>query len=458
MAAVVTHRLKKQLLDTIYTEITGATERYYVAIGRSEAWDSSETVPTPTDSFRTERNFRLSSQSLKKVVDVSYVIPRHNWTTGTLYSAYDDSYVGVPTNAHYVLTEDNQVYLCLRQGKNAQGTSVTSTVKPTGTSALPLKTSDGYVWKFMYALTGATSTKFLSSNFMPVQFITDSAGDPSLSSIDVLQATVQEAAVKGQVINAVVTDGGSGYTSAPSITFEGNGTGAAATAFVHNGVVVKIEMDSSADSALSLGKNYDYANIKFSGGGGTGAKARVNLSHDSGIGANPIIDLRSPSLMLNVKPAGAENGDFIVANQDFRQIALIKTPTRHADSAYTPTTGRALRYLELTSVSDAGSFSRDVTITGSTSGAQALIDDIDSDRLYVHQNEDTGFTKFVEGEAITGGGQTGSLTAAGEDSDTDAFYNDDIDQFSGSILYVENRAPVERTTTQTEDIKAVITL
>ena len=458
MAAVVTHRLKKQLLDTIHSEISDATERYFVAIGRSEAWDSSETVPTPTDSFRTERNFRLSSQSLKQIVDVSYVVPRHNWTTGTIYSAYDDSYVGVPTNAHYVLTEDNQVYLCLRQGKNAQGTTVTSTVKPSGTSVLPLKTSDGYVWKFLYSLSGGTSQKFLSSNFMPVQYVGDSSNDPAISAVDALQAAVREAGVKGQVINVVVTGGGSGYTSAPTVSFEGNGTGAAATAFVHNGAGVKIEMDSSADSSLSLGKNYDFAGVKFTGGGGTGASARVNLSHDSGLGVNPIIDLRSPSLMLNAKPNGTENGDFIVSNQDFRQIAIIKRPTSHDDSAYSSLTGRALRYLELTSVSDAGSFSRDVTITGSTSGAKALIDDIDSDRLYVHQNEDTGFTKFVEGEAITGGGQTGSLTAANEDSDTDAFYNDDIDQFSGTILYVENRAPVERTTTQTEDIKAVITL
>jgi hypothetical protein len=162
--------------------------------------------------------------------------------------------------------------------------------------------------------------------------------------------------------------------------------------------------------------------------------------------------------MFNSKPSGTENGDFIVSNQDFRQIAILKRPLKYNDSDYTDDTGRLLRYLELTSVSDAGSFVRDVLITGQTSGAKALIDDIDSDRLYAHQSEATGFASFLEGEVITGGGQTGSLTVAGEDADSDAFYNDDVHRFNNDILYIENRAPVERTSTQTEDIKAVITL
>lgn len=458
MTAIVTNKLKKQLLDTVYDEITSASDRYYMAIGRSEAWDSAETVPTPTNSYRTVRNFRLSGQSIKQITDVSYVVPRHNWTSGTIYNAYDDDLSGVPSNSFYVITEDNQVYICLRQGKNAQGVVVTSTVKPSGTTTIPFITSDGYTWKFLFSLSGTDSTRFLSANFMPVSKIADSSGSPSLTSIQAQQATVQEASTLGQIINAVVTAGGSGYTSPPSVTIQGNGTGSSMTAFVSGGSVVKLELDSSLDSGLTMGYGYDYAGIVFSGGGGTGAAARAVIGTDSGIGGNSIIDLRSTSLMFNSKPSGTENGDFIVSNQDFRQIAILKRPLKYNDSDYTDDTGRLLRYLELTSVSDAGSFVRDVLITGQTSGAKALIDDIDSDRLYAHQSEATGFASFLEGEVITGGGQTGSLTIAGEDADSDAFYNDDVHRFNNDILYIENRAPVERTSTQTEDIKAVITL
>lgn len=458
MAAVVTNRFKKQLLDTVFSDVTSNTNRYYVGVGKSDQYDSSDTVVNPANSLRDERNFRLAMQSVKKIADVSFVIPRHNWSSGSVYNAFDDNLSGIASNTYYVLTEDNQVYIVLQQGRNAQGVAVASTVKPAGTSTIPFRTSDGYKWKFLYALSGATSSKFLSANFLPLEEVTDSAASPSLNSIQALQANVRAAASKGQVTGVVVTNGGTGYTSAPSVTFRGDGTGAAATATVAGGAVVKIEMDSSQDSCLKMGHNFNFADVTLSGGGGTGCLTRVVLGPDSGLGVNPIKDLRSSSLMLNVKPAGAESKDWIVNGQDYRQIAIIKNPTDSADTIYTASTGRVLKFLLLTSASDAATFARDVTITGGNSGAKALIDDIDSDRIYAHQTEDTGFAKFNEGEPISGGGQNGTLKSAGFDTDSDAFTHDDVNRFSGEFLYLENRAAVARTADQTEDIKVIITL
>ena len=458
MGAIVTNKLKHQLLDTLYNEVSNATNRYYVAIGRSEVWDSAETVPTPTNTLRSVRNFRLSAQSIKQVTDVSFVIPRYNWVNGTVYQAWDDNLSGTPSNAYYVLTEDNQVYVCLRQGKDNNNQPAQSVEKPSSTSTKPFKMADGYVWKFMYSLSGATSAKFLSANFMPVEKVLDSSGSSSITTTQQEQAGIQEAATAGQILGVKLTDAGNGYTSAPTVTIVGNGTGASATATVSGGRITNIELDSSTDSALTFGHGYDYASISITGGGGTGGEARAIISSDSGIGGNPIVDFASSSLMFNVKPSGTENGDFIVANQDFRQIALIKTPKKYNDSDYTNNTGRLLRYMLVTSVGDAEAFSRDVTLTGATSGAKAILDDIDSDKLYAHQTEATGFTTFNEGETITGGGQSATLVSGGYDVDSDAFTNDDVNRFTYDVIYIENRAPVERTLTQTEDIKAVITL
>lgn len=460
MTAVVTKKLKKQLLDALKGEVDNASIKYYVGVGRSETWDSSDTPPAVTNSNRSLRNYRLSWQSVKEVAAVSFVIPRHNWTTGRTYNSWDDDLTGLPSNTYYVLTEDNQVYVCLQQGKNNSGQTVASTVKPTGTASIPFRTSDGYKWKFLYSLDGATASNFLSGNFLPVQFINDSSGSGALSTIQTQQAVIQEAATAGQVLGVVVSNGGTGFTSAPTVTIRGDGTGAAATATVAGGAVVKIEMDSSVDSCLTMGHGYKFADITLSGGGGTGVQSRVIIGPDSGLGKNPIEDLASNSLMFNTKPAGAENKDWIVNDQDYRQVALIKSPLKATspDSDFTGTTGKVLRYLELTSASDAATFSRDVTITGGNSGAKAIIDDIDSDRLYAHQSEATGFATFNEGEPISGGGASGTLTGAGEDADSDAFYNDDINRFTGDILYIENRAAVARTASQTEDIKVIITL
>ena len=460
MAAIVTNRLKKQLLDTVYNEITGANDRYYVGVGRSEQWDSADTVVNPANSLRAERNFRMAWQSVKRVADVSYVIPRYNWSTGTVYNAWDDDLSGTPSNAYYVLTEDNQVYVCLKAGKTAAGIAVASTVKPTGTATKPFRTSDGYVWKFMYGLSGATSSKYLSANFLPVEFVSDSSSSPAINTVQQQQATIQEAASKGQILGIFVSNGGTGFTSAPSVTIRGDGTGAAATAFVSGGSVVKIEMDSSQDSTMTMGHSYNYADITLTGGGGSGVVTRAIIGPDSGMGHNAIKDLRSSSIMFNVKPAGTEGKDWIVNDQDYRQVGLIKNPKSNNafDSDYTANTGRVLRYLLLTSAADAATFTRDVTVIGSNSGARAVIDDIDSDKMYAHQNETTGFAAFNEGEPITGGGSTGTLISAGADADNDAFYDDDVNRFSGELLYLENRAAVARTADQTEDIKVIITL
>ena len=54
---------------------------------------------------------------------------------------------------------------------------------------------------------------------------------------------------------------------------------------------------------------------------------------------------------------------------------------------------------------------------------------------------------------ILGGGTSATL-----DSANGFLRNGDIDKFSGEILYIENRAPVQRNSNQTEDLKVVITL
>ena len=465
MAAIITDPFKKQMVQTIFDEVSfpdsASTHRYYIGIGRSEQWDDSENVPTVTDTPRTIRNLRAGLQSIKSASDVSYVIPRYNWSSGAVYSAYDDDFASIPAvNSYYVLTEDNQVYVCLQQGKSSTGAAANSTVKPTGTSIKAFKTSDGYVWKFLYTLSATNANKFLSANFVPVEKILDSATlGRSHTVLEAQQLLVQDAAVPGQIIGIAVTSGGTGYTSgAPVVTIQGDGVRATATAVVSGGTVTKIELDSSTDSGITMGQGYNFASVSIAAppGSGTTALARAIIGPDSGMGNDPRDELKSTSLMFNTKPNGIEDSNFIVG-QDFRQVALIRDPKKPiTDSDYTTSSGKVLRFLKLQAAANVGFL--DATITGQNSGAKALIYEVDSDRLYFHQTEITGFLAFQEGEVITGGGQTGTLAAEAADADSDAFTKDDINKLSGKILYIENRAPVTRAANQTEDIKVVITL
>ena len=196
--------------------------------------------------------------------------------------------------------------------------------------------------------------------------------------------------------------------------------------------------------------------------GGIQATARVILGPDSGIGADARTDLLSTSLMFNTKPSGNENNDFIVGN-DFRQVGLFRNPrvfkgNAGADSALDVASGRALRFLLVTSAVDAANFTVDTTITGQTSGAKGLVDEVVGDKIFFHQTETTGFHTFAENETIQGGGNSATTVAAGLDANTRGDSADDIKLLSGELLYIENRAPVTRSTDQTEDIKVVITL
>ena len=459
MTAIITDILKKQLLSNVFNEISANTHRYFLGIGRSEQWNASETVPTPTDAPKTIRDARSSLQSIKSASDVSFVIPRYNWSSGAIYQAYDDTFTSIPaSNSYYVLTEDNQVYICLQQGKDNSGAAVTSTVKPTGTTTIPFKTADGYVWKFLFALSASRASKFLSANFVPVEKVLDSSElGRSLTTIETQQETIQNACTPGQVLGVAITNGGTGYTSTPTVTIQGDGVGAAATATVSGGAVVKIELDSSTDSTMSMGHGYNFVGAVISGGGGSGASARVILGPDSGLGNDPRDELKSTSLMFNTKPNGTESGNFII-DQDFRQVVLMRDPTDSADSAYSGASGKVLQFLQTTNATQAASFAVDTLITGATSTAKAVVDEIDSDKILFHQNDSTGFLPFTEGEAISGGGGAATLEAAGVDTDSNAFGVSTIKKTSGEILYIENRAPVVRSSNQTEDIKVVITL
>lgn len=75
------------------------------------------------------------------------------------------------------------------------------------------------------------------------------------------------------VVDYVITAAGSGYTSAPTVSFSGGGgTGAAATATVSGGAVVAL-------TYTNFGSGYTSApSISFSGGGGSGAAASAFLS------------------------------------------------------------------------------------------------------------------------------------------------------------------------------------
>tara|TARA_R110002096_G_scaffold96692_6_gene215738 strand:+ start:339 stop:1763 length:1425 start_codon:yes stop_codon:yes gene_type:complete len=472
MAATITAEMKNRFIDEFKIDADSSTVNYYIGISRSEDWNATDTAPAPLNSEREQRNFRLGLQSVKQVVNYSFVIPRVNWTSGTTYAAYSDAVEAHPTMPYYAMTENNAVYVCVRQGTNDFGDAVPSTIQPTGSSTKGLITSDEYGWKFLYTIGTLDASFYKTANYIPVKLQGATTG--SSPATDVEQLAIQNAAISGrQIIGFSLDSGGTGYTSGPTVTITGDGdltanSGAHASSTVLGGKVVKIELNNDsalAANAFEMGQDFNFASIALSGGGAsTQTTGKVIFGPKAGLGADPRDDLRARAIMFNAKPVGEEDGEFIVGNS-FRQIGLIRNPlstdSATVGGAFSSSDGNCLRRLQMQGEQaltfNQGSIMTNGNAAGEVGKAYAYVDKVDSDEIWYHQTETTGFTQFAEGDTVTdAAGGSGTIQATGTDADSLAYIESKVDKFSGDLLYIENRAAVTRATDQTEDIKVII--
>lgn len=510
MTAIITDKFRFQNFQYAKRDIDSGVDSYFLAIGRSQDWPSDTVPPTPAVDAQDEIQARLSMQSVKKITNIVPCAPRYNWVNGNTYVGWDNTDATLNTKQYYVFNQSNfNVYICLRAGGGA------STVEPTGTATgNPTEGADGYVWKYLYTISAANADKYLTTDFMPVfrdasvaaaatygqiwdiNIVSGGAGYGSAPTVtiegDGTGATATATVAGGVVTGITITGVGSGYTyarvalsggspsteasltpiispvslgrevasisvdsggtsysgSSVELIISGDGVEATATASITAGV---IQASPTIDTA-----GYGYTNATVTPAettAGTDATFTLELSAaKGGFGYDPVVDLNAYYMMFNVTLAGAEgSGDFIPSN-NYRQLMIVKNPLDRSGTqkVFTDTTGTAMPFLD---VDSGGTWAEDDIITGGSSGAQAYVDYYDSANqyLYYHQTEETGFGAFTDGETLTGAGaSSGAVAASGASNPSE------VDNFSGRMVYLENRSPVSRATDQTEDIKLVV--
>jgi hypothetical protein len=450
MAAIVTNKFRIVNAKNFKEDLSQTGVSTYVYIAKSDAWSNTYTditdsdPPVPADSLYDERAVHDNMIAMKILTssDISHVVPRNNWVQGSSYYAYDDGDDEIFDKPFYALTDEYKVYKCIRAGAGA------STIKPVHTNTqFPQTEGDGYTWKYMYTLQATQSDKFLTNYYMPVKTVVD---DGNLSTDDQAQYDAQvdaRTAGKGAIYRIAITNGGTDYTIKPTITIEGNGTGAvinSADITLSGGAITSITLSNN-------GINYDQANVIISGGNGTGATARAILSPGQGHGTDPVTELGAFFVATNVKLEYAEgSGDFIVDNA-FRQVGLIRNPFNYGTTnVSTATTLSGLNQITV-SGADIANISEGDVIQGQSSEALAIVDSTDTDLGIVkfHQNFKTGWDSFQAGEAIAilGGAVVGTNVVLGAP---------EYARYSGEIMFIENRDPINRYSTQIEDIKIII--
>ena len=484
MPAIITDKFRihnSEQFHEAFSESSGNT--FYLGIGRPQAFttstradsrtnnEGSDTAPvTPADNVNAQFYPFDDMLAAKKIAstDITFAVPRRNWTTGTTYDIYRHDYgdratggtTAITANSgastlhdatFYVLTTDRNVYKCLDNNGNSA-----STVEPTGTSTTILTTGDGYKWKYMYTLSASQQANFLSTDFMAVT----------------TNSTVSSAAVDGAVNIVKIKSAGSGGSNGThtNIDIRGDGSGGKVSVTVAGGAVTAV-------TVTTPGTGYTFgtiSNAQIVAAGATslsGAELDVIIEPKGGHGFNAVEELGGFYVLLNTSLEGTESSntsDFTVSN-DFRKITLIRDP-QSGGSAASSNTLRATKAINLTGVS--GTFTVDEEINQATTGAVGKVVEWDSTNkiLYYIQtrHNDEGvdsngdLTAFSGTNAVTGqsssasGTPTTSTSTINSQSFTSGYSASEIDADSGDILYIENRAPITRAADQTENIKLVI--
>ena len=487
MPAIITNKFRINNAEQFNESFSEASpEVYYLGIGRPQAFatqtrgdlrtenqGTDSAAITPADSIIEEFNTFDDLLAVKKLSssDVSFVIPRRNWVTSTVYDYYRHDYGNRITGTtsiqtansgattlfdatFYVLTTARNVYKCLDNNNNAA-----STTEPTGTSTSVLTTADGYKWKYMYTLSATQQANFLSTDFMAVE----------------TNSTVSSAAIDGAINIVKIKSAGTGGTNGTytGIAVRGDGSSGTVSVVVSGGSVTSVTITNAGTGyTIAYIRNADI--VTAGATGLTGAEIDVIIPPKGGHGFDAVKQLGGFFVMLNASLEGTEStntGDFTAEN-DFRRIILIRNPFS-GGSAASATTLRATKAVRFAASPAPGTFTTDEEINQATTGAVGRVVEWDASNRILHYIQtrfnDEGIdsngnrTAFSGANVITGqtSGATGTPSAvASETSDqitfTNGYSDTELDRHKGDVLYIENRAPITRAADQTENIKLVI--
>ena len=483
MAAIITNKFRinnAEQFHESFSETSGET--YYLFIGRSHAWatdadpqgvsineGTDASPPTPNDDVVSEF-YAYDDMIGAKIIsssDVTFCIPRRDWTTGTTYDMYEhnisssNAAASGATNlfdsSYFVM---NSAYAVYKVIENDGATA--STVEPTSTSNSIFETSDGYRWKYMYSLTSAETLNFMSSDFIHVS--TDS--------------TVSAAAVDGALDTILVVAGGSSFNTSSGSTISGipirgDGSSGVASVTIGSGAI-------TAASVTTAGTGYTFAYIRDAdiiaatnaGGAGSGSNLNVIIPPKGGHGNNAVEELGGFYVMLNKSLVGLEGTSDITVSNDFRRIGLLRNPTNFGTTTIASADTRRQLYAAVFS-SVSGTFTADEEINQATTGAVGKVVEYDATNLilYYYQTRfpDVGTdsngdqTAFSGANAITGQSSSAAATPNTSSSATvngtvfsSGYSNPEFAFDSGDVLYVEERSPITRASDQTENIKLII--
>ena len=412
--------------------------------------------------------------------------------------------------SYYVVNSEFKVYLCINNGTDQDNQSGRkSEYEPNFIDTIPQPAGDdGYLWKYLFTISPSDIVKFVTPTYIPLPV---KWGDTSTEDI-------KNAAVDGKIETVLLKSTGSGYSSKPiggaagtdiatfsiNVPIIGDGEGGLVEISVDGGVIISMQIANG-------GTGYTYGLIRFEDGvtdsitglevtGGSGATFEVVIPPKGGHGADIYRELGGFRVMVHSRFDNNVNDvpDYII-NNDFSRVGIVKNPIQFGGTdLLNSTTATNLSALKLKPADGSGISTSSVdyiknskiTQTISTAGIGST-----AAALVASWDRDTGILKYYQpvtissrseysykkldfvglNTAITGGvggnlvvdvgfGATtprSSITLSDKNVDLGQSFvkgkaNPDVKKYSGDIIYIDNRAPITRSTSQKEEVKIVI--
>lgn len=418
----------------------------YCFLSKVTPWANESSPPAPTEDQKYIKSIYKNIFFIKKITtyDMSPIIERINWETGTVYDYYRDDIDMFELDVNdtilrrfYVKNRYDQVFKCLWNNNDGQ-----STVEPyfepgTFNANQIFQGADDYKWKYMYTISSGSKSRFMDDAWMPVD-MEKNVPNPLLKyagygSIDVIN----------------VTDGGSGYnetTSPITIVITGDGQYASANAVVSGGSIVDI-------SVANTGSNYTFANVSIVSANGSNATAVAYTSPIGGHGFNPSTELGARHIMLTATFSKNEDG-ILPTDIDYRQLGILVNPYVYFGT--TVGVANAVNYSTTTDfiVSQGfGSYTPDEIIFQATDG---ILNNAYFSGTVLSYNPTTNTVKVLN----TSGTPVNNALLYGNNSGTARVILQKQDSefvpFSGYIIYIENRELIQRNPDGSEIFKLVI--
>jgi hypothetical protein len=436
--------------------ITGiAISTIYAFIARVDPWavDSNPEQPTQTQAYL--KSVYKNIFALKEITsnNVSPVVPRINWVSGTVYAYYkdtidmfsQDSY-GNPILNFYIKNSYDQVFKCL-WNNNGQTSTVMPFFQPGtyGTNNI-FQGADNYKWKYMYTINSGTKKTFMDNTWMPVPVGENTEGPVfSINADKSPNFNNQIGAWAGDIEVINIINGGSGYsnTTLPTITITGDGAGATAYPVVSaNGVITDIVVETP-------GQNYTYATVTITSLQGSGATVVAPISPVGGHGFDPVAELGCNHAMLTCEFNGSEGG-YIPTDIQYRQVGFITNPTAKSSWPYPANNTIYNASTQVVVAPGFGSYNIDeVVFQGNPANPtfSGTLLNWNSSNNVISVINTTGSLAINSPIFGTNSGTTRTILS---------YSNPDILLPSGYISYIENRSAVQRSADGIEQVKFVL--